>query len=286
MPVQPSAYIRLLVADVNPHLKLILLMISPLAHVDPAAKIGNNVKIYPFAFIDADVEIGDDCVIMPYVSIMGGTRIGHHNKIYQGSIIGADPQDFRWHGEKTFCIIDDNNVIREQVIINRGIRPNGATTIGSDSFIMAESHIGHDSQLSNKVVIGNGVTIAGDCKIGTCSILSSNAVLHERSEVGDWVVVKGGCRITGNVPPYVIIAHNPAVYYGINAFIMRKHGFTDDQIDDVAKAYRHIYQAGTSVFNALKRVEADVAPSDIRNNITDFIRGHQLKIVAVPTELE
>ena len=35
-------------------------MISPLAHVDPAAKIGNNVKIYPFAFIDADVEIGDD----------------------------------------------------------------------------------------------------------------------------------------------------------------------------------------------------------------------------------
>lgn len=44
-------------------------MISPLAHVDPAAKIGQNVTIHPFAFIDANVEIGDDCEIMPYASI-------------------------------------------------------------------------------------------------------------------------------------------------------------------------------------------------------------------------
>ncbi|MDE6488951.1 MAG: acyl-ACP--UDP-N-acetylglucosamine O-acyltransferase, partial [Paramuribaculum sp.] len=74
-------------------------MISPLAHVDPAAKIGNNVTIHPFAFIDADVVIGDDCEIFPYVSIVRGTRLGKNNKIYQGSIIGADPQDFRWKGE-------------------------------------------------------------------------------------------------------------------------------------------------------------------------------------------
>jgi UDP-N-acetylglucosamine acyltransferase len=136
------------------------------------------------------------------------------------------------------------------------------------------------------VVLGNGAVLAGDCKVGTCTILSSNALLHERSEVGDWVVIKGGCRVAGNVPPYVIIAHNPAVYYGINAIVMRKNGFTDAQIDDVARAYRHIYQAGTSVFNALTRVEDDLEPSDIRSNILDFIRGHQLKIVAVPTELE
>ena len=27
-------------------------MISPLAHVDPSAKIGENVTIHPFAYID------------------------------------------------------------------------------------------------------------------------------------------------------------------------------------------------------------------------------------------
>ena len=38
-------------------------MISPLAYVDPAAKLGKNVEVGPFAYIEADVVIGDNCVI-------------------------------------------------------------------------------------------------------------------------------------------------------------------------------------------------------------------------------
>ena len=45
-------------------------MISPLAYVDPEAKIGKNVTIEPFAYIEKDVEIGDDCVIMAYASVL------------------------------------------------------------------------------------------------------------------------------------------------------------------------------------------------------------------------
>ncbi len=261
-------------------------MISPLAHVDPSAKLGANVKIHPFAYIDADVEIGDGCEIMSYTSIIRGTRMGKNNKVYQNSIIGADPQDFRWKGEPTYCYIGDNNVIREHVIINRGIHTEGGTHVGDDTFIMAESHIGHDSVIQGRSVIGNGVTIAGDAVVGQCSILSSGVILHERSRVGDWVLIKGGCRISGNVPPYVIMAHNPAAYFGINAVIMRKHGFTDQQIDEAAKAYRHVYQTGTSVFNALKRIEADVDKGDVRDTIVDFIRNCNLKLVAIPRDLE
>lgn len=261
-------------------------MISPLAHVDPSAKIGNNVIIHPFAYIDGDVEIGDDCEIMPYASIIRGTRMGRHNKVYQGAIVGADPQDFRWKGEKTHCIVGDNNIIREYVIINRGIRSNGSTVIGDDCFLAAESHVAHDSVINSRSVLGNGVKVAGDCSVGTCSILSSGAILHERSHVGDWVLIKGGCRITGNVPPYVVIAHNPATYYGINAIIMAKHGFTTEQIDDVAKSYRHLYQSGSSVFNALKRIEADVDPGDQRDNILNFLREHDLKVVATQKDIE
>ena len=29
-------------------------MISPLAYVDPSAKLGNNVTVHPFAYIDND----------------------------------------------------------------------------------------------------------------------------------------------------------------------------------------------------------------------------------------
>lgn len=257
-----------------------------MAHVDPSAKIGENVKIHPFAFIDANVEIGDGCEILPYASIMSGTRMGKNNRVFQGAVIGAEPQDFRWNGEPTFCYIGDDNTIREHVIINRGIAPEGGTRIGTGCFIMAETHIGHDSHIVGKCVLGNGVTIAGGAYVDECTILSSNVILHENCRVGRWVLVKGGCRIGSNVPPYIILAHNPASYYGINSVVMRKKGFSEAEIDDAAKAYRHTYQCQTSVFNALKRIEADIDDNEIRRTIVDFIRDNRLRIVATNSDLD
>lgn len=252
-------------------------MISKLAYVDPSAKIADNVTIHPFAYIDADVEIGSGCEIYPYASVMRGTRMGTDNKVYQGAVIGADPQDFRWKGEKTFCIIGNNNVIREQVIINRGIHSEGGTEIGDDCFIMAETHIGHDTHIAGRCVLGNGVKIAGGVKIDECTILSSNVVVNENTHISKWVFVKGGCRISKPVPPFVIMAHNPVNYYGVNQTIMLKGGnFSQDDIDDIAKAYRHIFQTSTSIFNALKRIEADLDDTPIRQDILGFVRDSNL----------
>lgn len=262
-------------------------MISPLAHVDPAARLGANVTVMPFAYIEADVEIGDNTVIYPYVSIMSGTRIGSDCKIFQQAIIGADPQDFRWKGQKTYCHIGNHVTLRESVLINRSIYEGKATTVGDYTFIMAKSHLGHDACVEEKCVLGNGAIVAGNTHVGRCTIMSSGSMLHEGCSIGEWVLIKGGCRIGSNVPPFVIMAHNPASYFGVNAFIMhRKDHFSSEEIDDAAKAYRHIYQSGTSVFNALKRIEVDVQPGRVRDSIVNFIEGVNLKIAAVPHELE
>lgn len=258
-------------------------MISKSAHVDPSAKIADNVTVHAFAYIDADVEIGEGCEIMPYASVIRGTRMGRNNKVYQGAVVGADPQDFRWKGERTFCYIGDNNVIREQVIINRGITPEGGTRIGDKCFIMAETHIGHDSVIAGRSVLGNGVKIAGSVTIDECSILSNAVIVNEGVNVGEWVFIKGGTRVSNNVPPFVIMAHNPIVYYGVNAVLMaKKKNFTESEIDDAAKAYRHIYQTQTSLFNALKRIEADIEPGRIRESIVKFLNDNNLRIAGVP----
>lgn len=254
-------------------------MISPLAYVDGSAKIGADVTIHPFAYVDADTVIGDGCEIMPYASIIHGTTLGKNVKVYQGAIVGADPQDFRWKGQKSYCTVGDNTVIREHVIINRGIESEGGTSIGADSFVFADSHVGHDSHIADKCVIGNSVNIAGNVEIDTGTILSSGAVIHERSRLGKYVLVKGGTRISSNVPPYTIMAHNPVTYYGVNAIVMRRHaGFTEEQIDDIAKAYRHIYQCSTSVFNALRRIETDIADTPVRAEILRFVRDNDMKL--------
>ena len=260
--------------------------ISPLAFIHPEAKIGNDVTISAFAYIDRDVVLGDGCVVHPHVSILAGSRIGKNNHFYDGCIICATPQDFRWKGEPSFVEIGDDNTIREHVIINRSIYENQSTRIGSNSFIMAQSHIGHDTEIGNHVVLGNSVKIAGSCKIGDCTILSSAALVHERCEVGEWVIIKGGCRVNSHVPPYTIMAHNPIEYYGVNAIILRKAKFSEDTIEDIAKCYRFLYQTNTSTFNAIRRILDDVAEGPERDAIVSFVRNHNYKLAAVMAESE
>lgn len=250
----------------------------------PEAKIGKDVTIDAFVYIDADVEIGDGSHIMSHSSIIGGTRIGCNNKIYDGCVIGADPQDFRWTGQDGRCVIGDNNHIYQHVIINRSIRDKQATIIGNNSYVMAQSHIGHDSKVGDCCVLGNGTKVAGDCHIGNYSILSSGVIVHEGFHIGEWVLIKGGCRVTGNVPPFTIMAHNPIAYFGVNAYIMRKGNKSEDRIDDIAKCYRHIFQTNTSLFNAIRRIEEDVPQSEERDEILKFINDNNLKIAAVPLD--
>lgn len=258
--------------------------ISKLAYVDPNAKLGDNITVYAFAYIEANVEIGDNCVIRPNAVIRSGARIGNDCHIYEGSIISATPQDFRWNGEDSFVIIGDCSVIREHVIINRSIRKDGATRIGHNTFIMAQSHIGHDSTIGNYCVLGNGVKIAGDINIGNYSILSSGALVHERCDIGNWCLIKGGCRVNNHVPPFTVMAHNPIEYKGVNSFVMRKGKKSEETIDNVASAYRHLFHSNTSTFNALKRIQADVPESPEKDEIIKFIKDHKLQIAAIPID--
>lgn len=259
--------------------------ISNLAYVDPGAKLGDNVIIDPFVYIEDNVVIGDNCHIRPNAVIRSGARIGNNNNFYEGCIIAATPQDFRWNGEESLVEIGDNNTIREQVIINRSIHKDKATVIGNNSFIMAQSHIGHDSRIGNYCVLGNAVKIAGYVNIGNYSILSSHALVHEKCDIGEWCLIKGGCRVNNHVPPYSIMAHNPIEYKGVNSFVLRKAHTPEDVIDNIASAYRHLYNSNTSVFNAVRRIKADVNPGKEKDAILDFIKSHDLKLAAVPKDL-
>ena len=205
-------------------------MISPLAYVDPEAKIGKNVTIEPFAYIEKDVEIGDDCVIMAYASVLKGTRMGKGNKIHHHAVLGAEPQDFHYTGEETNLIIGDNNHIRENVVISRATFAGNATKIGNENFLMDKVHICHDVQIGNHCVAGIATTIAGECTLDDCVILSGNVILHQYCHVGSWTLIQSGCRISKDVPPYIIMSGNPTTYHGVNAVVLTQHHNTPERI--------------------------------------------------------
>ena len=255
-------------------------VISPKAEVSPKAKIGDGCKIFPFVYIEDDVVIGDNCVIFPFVSILNGTRMGNGNKIHQGSVLAALPQDFNFVGEKSELVMGDNNIVRENVVINRATHRGCKTIIGSNNFLMEGAHISHDTVVGDKCVFGYGAKIAGDCKIGTGAIISSNVVEKSNTRVGEYAVVQAGTTFSKDVPPYIIAGGAPIEYHGVNTTIGKRAGVDEKILKHIANAYRLLFHGQTSVFDACIQIEQQVLASHEIRNIVDFVRATEEGIIS------
>lgn len=254
-------------------------MISPLAYIDASAKLGANVTVHPFAYIDKNVEIGDDCEIMPYASIMSGARIGKRNRIFNGAVIAAEPQDFGYKGEESLAIVGDDNVIREHVVINRATHTGGATRIGNGNFLHEGVHVSHDTSISDHCVLGYGTKISGNCEIEECVIFGGNVLVSQGCRIGKWSMTQTGCRFRKDVPPYVVAAQEPTTYYGVNSFILSREGVSEKIIKHISHAYRIIYQGNSSIFDALLMIKDQVPMSEEIQHIIDFVNASKLGII-------
>lgn len=249
-------------------------MISPLAYIDPSAKIGENVTVHPFAYIDKNVEIGNNNVIMPYASILSGARIGEGNTIYQGAVISAVPQDFDFKGDDTIVRIGNNNIIREYAVITRATFPDGCTVVGDGNFIMQAVRLSHDSKVGNHCIVGNGSQISGNTIIEDNAILSSCVLMQQRTRVGTWAAIQGGCRFTKDVPPYSVAAHEPTVYHGVNKIVLSHNGFSERILKHISAAYRLVYQGGTNdMEEVIRKIQDQVPMSREIEVIIAFIRS-------------
>lgn len=254
--------------------------ISPKAEVSPKAKIGDNCKIFPFVYIEDDVVIGDNCIIFPFVSILNGTRMGKDNKVHQGAVVGALPQDFHFCGDKTELVIGDGNIIRENVVINRATHKGGQTVIGNHNFLMEGSHISHDTKVGDHCVFGYGTKIAGDCLIGNGVIFSSSVIENAKTRVGDCAMIQAGTTFSKDIPPYIIAGGKPVGYNGPNTTMMTAHGIDEKVQKHVANAYRLVFHGQNSVFDAVLQIKDQVPDSVEIHNIVDFINATKLGIIS------
>ena len=252
--------------------------ISPRAEISPNAKIGNNCKIFPFVYIEDDVVIGDNCIIFPFVSILNGTRMGNNNKVHQGAVIAALPQDFEFRGEKSECVIGNNNIVRENVVINRATHRGGQTVIGNDNVLMEGAHISHDTKVGNQCVFGYGTKIAGDCVIDDLVVFSSSVIANAKTRVGRGAMLQAGCTFSKDVPPYIICTKR-AEYGGVNTIIGRQHGTDEKVLKHIANAYRLVFRSNTSLFDALNQIKEQVPDSPEIRNLISFMESTKLGVI-------
>ncbi len=253
--------------------------ISPKAEISPKAKIGNNCKIFPFVYIEDDVVIGDNCIIFPFVSILNGTRMGNNNKVHQGTVLAAVPQDFDFKGDDTDLVIGNDNIFRENVVVNRATFKGGQTVIGNNNFLMEGAHISHDTKVGNHCVFGYGTKIAGDCVIGNGVIFSSSVIENAKTRVGHGAMIQAGSTFSKDVPPYIIAGGKPIAYGGPNSVMMTAYGIDPKIQKHVANAYRLVFHGQTSVFDAINQIKEQIPGGHEISNIVEFLEGAENGII-------
>ncbi len=254
-------------------------MHQPLAYVHPEAKIAQNVVIEPFVSIHSNVEIDEGTWIGPHVTIMEGARIGKNVKIFPGSVISAIPQDLKYKGEESLVYIKDSAVIREYVTINRGTSDKYKTTIGSNSLLMAYTHIAHDCYIGDNCIIANAVNIAGHVWLSDYALIGGLTAIQQFVNIGEFVMVSGGSLVRKDVPPYTKAAREPLSYVGINSIGMRRRGIDPDKIKEIQDIYRYIYLKGKNISQALSVVETELPATQERDDIISFIRASERGIM-------
>ena len=253
--------------------------ISPLAFIDPEAKIGEKCEIGPFCFIDKNVVIGDNNVLMPSVTIMSGTTMGSGNTLFPGAVIGAIPQDLKFRGEDSTVEIGNNNTIRENVTIHRGTASKGKTVVGSNNLIMENAHIAHDCEVGSGIIIGNSTKLAGEVIIDDNAILSAVVLVHQFCRIGGYTMVQGGSRTSKDIPPFIIGGKEPIAYAGLNIVGLRRRGFSAELVENIRNAYKLIYSSNLTVNEAVARIKEEIPMSKEIEYIIDFVSNSERGII-------
>jgi UDP-N-acetylglucosamine acyltransferase len=254
--------------------------IHPAAVIDSRARIAPEAEIGPYAVIGPHVEIGRGCWIGPHTVIVGHTRLGANNRVYQFCSIGEAPQDKKYAGEATRLEIGNDNTIREFCTLNCGTAQDaGVTRIGDGNWIMAYVHVAHDCQVGNNTIFANNAQLAGHVHVGDHAILGGFTGVHQHCRIGAHSITGISSVVLKDVPPYITASGNPARPYGINTHGLKRRGFSAASITELKRAYKTLYRSSLTLEQARRKLSDRIVESPELRPMLDFLAGTTRGIV-------
>ncbi|MBL8176470.1 MAG: acyl-ACP--UDP-N-acetylglucosamine O-acyltransferase [Bryobacterales bacterium] len=258
--------------------------IAPTARVHPGAIIGAQTRIGEFCLVEQDVAIGSHCLLEPYVYVKRWTTLGDRNEISAGTVLGTDPLDKNFTGERSYLILGNGNRIREHYTLSRGTKPESITRIGDDNYVMTSGHIAHNCTIGSRCVIASCALVAGYVEVGDAAFISGGVVIHQFSKIGRNVMIGGNTRVNSDLPPFFLYSGFNVIPKGLNLVGLRRAGFSRDEIRTLKEIYRLLYRSNLKLADALLRIEAEV-PGPLATEMVSFIRSSNRGIVRERTQL-
>ena len=233
--------------------------------------MGPRARIGDFCVVERDVVIGADCILEPYVFVRRWTTLGERNVISAGTVLGTDPLDKNFKGQRSYLHIGSDNTIREHYTISRGTQPESITRIGDGNYIMTSGHVAHNCTIGNNTVIASCALVAGHVEVEDQAFLSGGVVVHQYSKIGRLAMVGGNTRVNSDLPPFFLYTGFDVRAKGLNVVGLKRAGFSLAQLSALKQAYRMLYRSGLKLDEALDRISGEVAGAEAEH-LVRFVR--------------
>ncbi|HXC57212.1 MAG TPA: acyl-ACP--UDP-N-acetylglucosamine O-acyltransferase [Rhizomicrobium sp.] len=246
--------------------------VHPTAIVEDGATLSAGVEIGPFCIVERNVVLGEGVRLLSHAVVKGRTTVGARTVVHPQAVLGGEGQIRNDAFDGTLTIGSDC-VIREGVTMScGGRRGGGITTVGSNGYFMAMSHVGHDCHVDDDVTFVNGAVLGGHSQIGQGVILGGLSAVQQFCRVGKGAMIGGITGVNTDVIPYGLATGDHAVLGGLNLIGLKRRGLPRQSIHAMRAAYRSIFLSpGGSLFDRARRAKARWPEVEQVQEMADFI---------------
>lgn len=120
------------------------------------------------------------------------------------------------HGVKPLTIKHNTAFVSESALLGEGTQVYAMASvcveavIGKSCVINTAASVDHECILDDGVFIGPGARLAGSVKVGKFADIYTGAVVLPHLAIGEGAIVGAGSVVIDDVPPYTVVAGNPA----------------------------------------------------------------------------
>jgi len=248
--------------------------IHPTAIIDSKAELGEDVSVGPYAILGANVRIGEGTEIGPHAVIEPGTTLGKNCRVFQGALIGGEPQIAGFDRSiPSSTEIGDNTTLREYVTVHRSGQENETTRIGSDCMLMGYAHVAHDCIVGNNVTIVNYTGLSGHIVVEDYAFISGLVGLHQFVRIGTSAMIGGVTAVRQDVLPYSTVAGVPLELGGLNSVGLRRRDVKPEIRTALKNAFKFIKSGSLNTTQAIEKIESEIEMHAEIRYLIDFIRN-------------
>jgi UDP-N-acetylglucosamine acyltransferase len=115
--------------------------------------------------------------------------------------------------------------------------------------------------------------LAGHVIVEDRAVIGGLTAVHQFTKIGRNCMCGGMSKITQDIPPYVIVAGNPAHVSGLNSVGLSRAGISPKVREELKQAFKILYRSRYTLQEAISAMEQELDSCEEVEHFMRFLRN-------------